>query len=400
MRILSIQALILHFVLFLSISCHNLATWTAVRAARLHKENNVSLARLIQTRLRSRLSGERYVGRSGCPTVTRLTVEAQDRPETTVQAEMLLSTTQRILQQFAGDAGLLESSNRPILSPHVSCSARLHQPFRLQFVEDSDNHFFSDVDGRAKYKILGAPGADIGEFIAALIALDVDRPGYLTPEMVLHLFQERLSTFQRDKFHMQTDTNAILRWGEINQVENPLAPTQPEEISKLVSSSSDIENVGSAHLRALLAHPGHRELAASSIEAFFTVFFDASHPLRPLLMLSTLSGERKKDTGLVIISTDTKTSEAGLGLWCTKASPLVVPNDGSYRMMIYHRNAAQLRRKSLARFLAPKHPSGIQGESSLFNKIDSVAEKLFRKTMETDFPGSHVFLGTWHANID
>ena len=82
-----------------------------------------------------------------------------------------------------------------------------------------------------------------------------------------------------------------------------------------------------------------------------------------------------------------------------KSLPLVVPNDGSYRMMIYH-VCAQLRRKSLARFLAPKHPSGIQGESSLFNKIDAVAEKLFRKTMETDFPGSHVFLGTWHANID
>ena len=396
MRLSLVQML----VLLLLIHPYNLLTLTAVNAAPLHQERNISLARLIKTRLRNRLLGENHARGADCPTITRLTVQAQDMPETTVQAEKLLSATQSVLQQFAGDAGLLDSSNRPILSPFVSSSAILRKPFRLQLVEDPDNHFFSDIDSRATYKILGAPGGDIGEFIAALITFDVDHSGYLSPEMVLHIFQERLSNFQRDKFHMQTDTSAVLRWGETNEIENPLAPTQPEEISMLVSSSSDIDNVGSAHLRALLANPDYAAITASAIEAFFTVYFDAGHPLRPLLLLSTLEGNRGQDTGLAIISTSTKTSELGVGTWCTNASPLVVPNNGHHKLMVYHRSAAQQRRKSLARFLSQKDPAGVQGASSLFNKIDAMAEKLFRKTMETEFPASHVFFGTWHVNVD
>lgn len=333
----------------------------------------------------------------GCATATRLTVQAEMEPRGVEQAESLLLASQGILKQFAGDAGVFGNGRIPILAPRVSISAVLREPYRLQFVEDADDHFFSDLDGRITYKVLGAPGGDIGEFIAALLVLDKARPGYLTAAMVLQLFQERLSQFTRDKFHYQTDMNAVRRWGEATQVEHPLAPTQPEEISKLVSQSSEHDHVGSSHLRGLLVEPKYANIAAAVIEAFFTVYFDTGHPLRPLLLVSTVDGPRRKDTGLVIIATGTKTAVVGATPACAQAAPLVRPDNGENRMMVYHRTAAQLRRKSLASFVALKHPAGVNSASVLFNAIDDLAEKLFRQTMAKEFPLSRVFLGTWHV---
>mgnify|MGYP007072267663 CR=1 FL=1 len=363
-----------------------------------------TLAELITARLRGRLSGAGPAGDAqrggGCAIATRLTVQAEVEPRGTAQAEALLLASQVILKQFAGDAGVFGNGRIPILAPRVSMSAVLREPYRLQFVEDADDHFFSDLDGRITYKVLGAPGGDVGEFIAALLVLDKARPDYLTAEMVLELFQERLSQFTRDKFHYQTDVVAVRRWGEATQVEHPLAPTQPEEISKLVSESSEYDHVGSPHLRGLLVEPKYAGIAAAVIEAFFTVYFDTSHPLRPLLLVSTLDGPRRKDTGVVIIATGTKTAVVGATPGCAQAAPLVRPNNGKTRMMVYHRTAAQLRRKNLASFIATKHPAGEDGASVLFNAIDDLAEKLFRHTMATEFPGSRMFLGTWHVAGD
>ena len=104
----------------------------------------------------------------GCATATRLTVQAEMEPRGVEQAESLLLASQGILKQFAGDAGVFGNGRIPILAPRVSISAVLREPYRLQFVEDADDHFFSDLDGRITYKVLGAPGGDIGEFIASL----------------------------------------------------------------------------------------------------------------------------------------------------------------------------------------------------------------------------------------
>ena len=128
------------------------------------------------------------------------------------------------------------------------------------------------------------------------------------------------------------------------------------------------------------------------------MYYDAGHPFRPLLLVSTLDGPRRKETGLVIIASRAKTAVIGSTPGCAQVAPLVRPNNGNARVMVYHRTAAQLRRKALASFISAKHPAGVVGASVLFNAIDNLAEKLFRRTMATEMPQSNIFWGTWRRD--
>jgi hypothetical protein len=48
---------------------------------------------------------------------------------------------------------------------------QLFRPSNIQFA-DTTLHFFSCVDSRSKYALIGAPGGDMGEFIIGLCALE------------------------------------------------------------------------------------------------------------------------------------------------------------------------------------------------------------------------------------
>jgi len=67
---------------------------------------------------------------------------------------------------------------------------------------------FSSLDGRNDEKMLGTPGADMGEFIQALQAYTSVSGAVLTADEVDSLFARYLKTMSRSKFTYETDEKA------------------------------------------------------------------------------------------------------------------------------------------------------------------------------------------------
>jgi hypothetical protein len=258
---------------------------------------------------------------------------------------------QQVASQIAGYAGL--SKTTTVENPHIAIESTLTAPAKLPF-RPIVAHFFSDIDGRAKYAIMGTPGGDIGEFILALNAFEKVRAEtgpkrLLDFEDVLNYFQSYLQDMTKEGkqiFYMGTDTNALKNIAEATGVKDPLQPQTAEEREKIIAVSGLPDSISSLHLKLMIEKEQDYQVRAKLIEcaikAFLTIYFDTSHPLRPRLLLAALSGIHRERAIIEVEGLD--------AVRCGGLSPLIVPSQGRDQVFVYHKAAADVFRATLAKF--------------------------------------------------
>lgn len=254
------------------------------------------------------------------------------------------------LGEYAGYRDL-----RNTLFPHVSTRMDLSQPEKVPF-RDLTKHFFSCIDGRADYAVMGTPGGDAGEFLLALNVMERARRAHASRfafEDVLFWLQQYLEDMQeagRLHFYMGTDAAALRRWGSAAHAPNPLQPRGFEERERLIALAAEPQHVGNVFLRAALEHPEEfmvrRDLTEHFIKAYLTVYYDVNHPMRGRLLFVALNGTHNEQA---IVNVD-----RSKGYPCGASAPLVVPRVRSRSFLVNHRAAADLYRAEFASWVAAK----------------------------------------------
>lgn len=254
------------------------------------------------------------------------------------------------LGEYAGYSDL-----RNTLFPHVSTRMGLSRPERVPF-RDLTKHFFSCIDGRADYAVMGSPGGDAGEFLLALNVMERARRAHATRfafEDVLFWLQQYLEDMQeagRLHFYMGTDAEALQRWGSAARAPNPLQPRGFEERERLISLATEPRHVGNVFLRAALERPEEfmvrRDLTENFIKAFLTVYYDVNHPMRGRLLFVALNGTHSEQA---IVNVD-----RSKGYPCGASAPLVVPRVRTRSFLVHHRAAVDLYRAEFASWVAAK----------------------------------------------
>lgn len=300
-----------------------------------------------------------------CPVTTVFVRKEADPGLAELEPDELRSEqtfTDDVAEHLGEYTGLGEMTNT--LFPHVSTKVALQFPEKIPF-RDLTKHFFSCIDGRATYAVMGTPGGDIGEFLLAVNVLERSRPAHqslLGFEDVLYYFQEYLEDMQeagRFHFYMGTDSDAVQRWAKAALVANPLQPRGFEERDRLLAQSTVPEHVGNVALRAMLENPEdfkcRRELTEHVIRAFLSVYYDVAHPMRPKLLFVALNGTHSESALVYIDRTQ--------GYPCGASAPLVVPKVRSRSFLVYHRAAADLYRAEYASWIAAKTNLAVSGRA-------------------------------------
>ncbi len=147
------------------------------RAARKRKAH---MAAERYKRLKS-LGHQRYL----CP-IDRIQVVEDQNIRTTTRGkdeyERSIADASKAASHIGSFAGLQDEQTS--LRPQVRASFEVQHPEKMPFREVW-HHFFSDIDGRAQYGVLGAPGGDLGVFLIALSAIEhatIQKQGQLRGE--------------------------------------------------------------------------------------------------------------------------------------------------------------------------------------------------------------------------
>ena len=275
-------------------------------------------------------------------------------------------------------------------SPELIASVNLQDPDKMVF-QPIMRHFFSDFDGRAKYAVMGTPGADLGEFILALSAYESanSMPGRTSSPMsdgdvyqFMSGFLLDMSSMGKSRFAFVTDEAAVQSWTDSAQVTDARHPMTPEGMARAIATSALPGSIGSRHLRFMVENPDvygvRKGLATAAIRAFFEIYFDSTHPSQPRLMLIVAEG-RHEEQGVVVVDRTSMYPEA-----CAKLTPLIVPNTERQEYFVYHRAAADEHRSAMAEWIVQKHlgKSGFHPSigNRIYEDIRRIANKQFEET--------------------
>ena len=303
--------------------------------------------------------------------------------------ERAISQTNVILSTIGGLVGGVRDYQNALL-PVITSSAKLSNPSLLP-LRVLNKHFFSDVDGRAEYGVMGTPGGDLGEFFLAMDTLEKMRPnelGKLTFEEVLQHLEDFLSMMPyegKEHFFFQSDNDALESWERDAEVANAAVPSNPAERSRLIETISNANNVGSRYFKLLLLQPEsfntHIGMVSNVLRAFFTIYYDTRHPSRPRLLFAIMEGKHKEE-GIVIID---RTRDYP----CDNMVPLVVPQMRGKSLLIFHRAAAEMHRASMSEWLTHRMVNADQLTGRTYIQLNyqgSVNFDVFRSHYYSDLP--------------
>ena len=235
------------------------------------------------------------------------------------------------------------------LSPSASATFEVTSAEKMPF-RNPMQHFFSDIDGRADYGVLAAPGGDLGLLLVALAASERTKKESFEFEQVFAYFQQFLSDmgkYGKQKFAMVMDEQSLQRLAKIAEVVDAMNPLSGQGQDRVISESTRPECIGSQHLRLLVNPPPNSAyrirpmLAEHLIKSFWSVYFDHRHPMQPTLMVPIMTGTHKEKG--VIVSTRTHGDYI-----CQGQSPLLVPTIGTSSFYVYHKGSAERHLESLS----------------------------------------------------
>ena len=174
---------------------------------------------------------------------------------------------------------------------------QLYAPSRLP-MSVSGEHFFSDIDGRSDYALMGTPGGDAGEFVLAMCALEKAREddahtlskhakeknggvvtGLTLPD-VRSLLVEWINHIgvKKKYFFMQTDRTALSRLEEAVGVPHFLIhnyTSMDNTLKQLIINLAVLpEHVGSTHLRLMLTKAAEYGCNTKTVEYVVTAFWE------------------------------------------------------------------------------------------------------------------------------
>ena len=289
-----------------------------------------------------------------------------------------------------------KASNEPpsmAYAPDISAKLVLSDPEEVTY-QPIMSHFFSDIDGRAKYAVMGSPGADMGEFLLAVSCFEsaAAAEGGMAGSRVddglayrlMSTFLEDMVLYGKTKFAYVTDESAVDSWTRSAEVTDALRPMTPDGKSRVISTSSLPGSIGSQHLKHMMESPdqyrGLRpKLLATLIECFFTIYFDSTHPSQPSLMLIVNKGKHE-EKGLVVVDRTGMYPEA-----CKSLTPLIVPDTGHQSYYVYHRAAADQHRSSMAEWMMQTQhwaETHLSMGNRLYEDIKRLATKWFDSTKD------------------
>jgi len=189
-------------------------------------------------------------------------------------------------------------------------------------IRQVDHHFFSCMDGRAEYAILGTPGGDLGEFIRAIQAVEKLVYRFIDFDEVdslLRRFLESMSDAGRHYFAMCTDETSKKAMYEAAKVKEPLNPLDADGRRRLLRVSAQPESVGSSHLKNMMegeeTYEVRKAIVESAIQSFHAIYTDWFNPLRSRLLYVMLRGERKEEAVISVNSPEA----------CHQRVPMIVP---------------------------------------------------------------------------
>lgn len=252
---------------------------------------------------------------------------------------------------------------------------RLDHPQKL-FFKHATTSFFSCVDPRSEYAVLGTPGGDIGEFIIALSAVEQLLQFEFTEAQVKDLFEGAVLAFSenyRNRFYMHTDEAAIEKLKELSRFDLK-DPHAVYDRSTFFQSIINPETVGCKHLRGMLENPGSygvRDILVQGvIKSFYNLFLDRKNPLQSKLLLVVLKGNMEPGNMMNIYAP----SE------CQDAAPLIIPSNNDGKSAVNHGAHVRYFRWVLANYL--NHRNYRANPQQIVEKMDEISKSQETKVKE------------------
>ena len=278
-----------------------------------------------------------------CPIDKLRMVESSDIGTTSVGRDAYAQRIKNV-EYAAAHVGYFTGLENPLtsLSPSASATFEVTRAEKMPF-RNPMQHFFSDIDGRADYGVLAAPGGDLGLLLVALAASERTKKERFEFEQVFAYFQQFLSDmpkYGKQKFAMIMDEQSLQRLAKIAEVVDAMNPLSGQGQDRVISESTRPECIGSQHLRLLVNPPPNSAyrirpmLAEHLIKSFWSVYFDRRHPMQPTLMVPIMTGTHEEKG--VIVSTRTHGDYI-----CQGQSPLLVPTIGTSSFYVYHKGSAE-----------------------------------------------------------
>lgn len=227
--------------------------------------------------------------------------------------------------------------------------ADLARPENIEFKRVAQ-HFFSDIDPRADYALLGTPGGDMGELINAVaVAEELSGTRFRVEQLsaMLQDYWHLMLSRGRRYFYMGTDEAAMAALAKASGAADATRPRSHAERNAVMRHATEPDCVGSRHLRGMIERPEEygvrQEVARWAVETFWSVYHDARNPLREHLLLVVLKGELKP-------------AAAAARVWspdaCPGVAPLLVPKTPSSEAVVTHEAHVKFFRLDLARFMS------------------------------------------------
>eukprot|EP00750_Incisomonas_marina_P033742 INCI9944.1.p1 GENE.INCI9944.1~~INCI9944.1.p1 ORF type:complete len:1064 (-),score=136.31 INCI9944.1:251-3442(-) len=187
---------------------------------------------------------------------------------------------------------------------------------------EPSKHFFACTDSRIDFAQLGAFGGDVGEFALALAVLEhyrlsevhsvSARTRYLSKDDVLYLLQSYLEasfdTHDQRLFTHCMDNEALAYLSQRSEVKDPLHPKSQQEVLNILEVCGEADASATEWQAMLLSGAGmvtgaralpriRAQLMRYVVEAFWTIHFDAAHPMQRRMVVIPLAGSRNDPSG-------------------------------------------------------------------------------------------------------
>lgn len=269
------------------------------------------------------------------------------------------STPDRMIELVTHQTGILEKKKvqGPIETPW---KALLKYPQNIEF-QPATGHFFSCVDPRATYAIMGTLGGDLGEFVLSLGAIEnceKEVRRNFTIENINFVFQEYLEAMEtapKRFFYHHTDQAAWEKLKADSGAKDPLYPETAAIRNKILSLVVQPDYIGCKHLKAMIANPtgyGVRpEIVTGMIQTFYNVLLDLGNPRRMLLVHAISGGP---------VSPEAMTAHVHSPHTCGSQAPLLVPNSKKGQVALAHKHVGYFR-EHLASYHATRNTQLTKG---------------------------------------
>ncbi len=184
--------------------------------------------------------------------------------------------------------------------------------------------------------------------------------------IISNVFLNDMVQYGKMHFAMVMDETSLQRLATLAEVIDALHPVSAEGADRVVAESVNAEAIGSEHLRYIMSGKGYKirpKLCGYIIQAFWKIYFDHSHPLKPRLILPILQGDHN-EKGIIV------SYKKVFHPQCNGQAPLIVPHVGTSQYYVYHLGATEKFFEGLATWAS----KSIGGNTAIMKKGNGIGD--------------------------